>query len=181
LTRTCIKGRDFRLAGTSDQIRQDVAIFLRVYESAAYEDFLALYAVTLNRHDGGVEANSDPAVTAKAHSSTQGILGLVRHPSAEAHLPLVETTSATVTAGKDTAEDTSEGPPRCAGTTEHQREVDPDSTGEDGNSSDPFYGHTGGGAETERQRDSDVANRRAPEDAYEDQVQDRPLGTSAAY
>jgi len=128
-----------------------------------------------------VEANSDPAVTAKAHSSTQGILGLVGHPSAEAHLPLVETTSATVTAGKDTADYTSEGPLRCAGTTEHQREVDPDSTGEDGTTSDSFYGNASGGAETERQRDPDVASRRAPEDAYEDRVQAQPLGISAAY
>jgi len=64
---------------------------------------------------------------------------------------------------------------------EHQRKVDPDSTGEDGTSSDSFYGNASGGAETDRQRDSDVASRRAPEDAYEDQVQDRPLGTSAAY
>jgi len=87
---------------------------------------LALYAVTFNRHDGRVEAIPYPAVTAKAHSSTQGIPGLVGRPSAEAHLSLVETTIATVTAGKDTAEDTSEGPPRCAGTTEHQREVNSD-------------------------------------------------------
>jgi len=79
-----------------------------------------------NRHDGGVEASPYPAVTAEAHSFTQGILGLVGHPSAETYLSLVETTIATVTAGKNTAEDTSEGPQRCAGTTEHQREVNTD-------------------------------------------------------
>jgi len=57
----------------------------------------------LNRHDGGVEASPYPAVTAKAHSSTQRIPDFVGRPSAEAHFSLVETTIAAVTAGKDTA------------------------------------------------------------------------------